>query len=224
MEATLHKPSSREMLKYNDFALSVAAVEKLVNIVIDPADLQLLKDHNYKMCFAKKVGNFSYNVVWQAYELFLEDNEFTWTPIYQLFGTNTFKSDVTVKAATNPVSIGLGEITTLNSAGILSKPVSGGPETSLNLINDYGKIHAGVNQLSTGIDGSTVSTPIYVSEKAIIMGETELTPVEKVLVWFEQNIETSTMFSSTRSNAVEIDLTFTNSAARLYKGQKWSSI
>jgi hypothetical protein len=54
-----------------------------------------------------------------------------------------------------------------------------------------------------------------------VTGDVALTPVESVQVWFEQNIETSTMFSSARSKAVQIDLTSVNTAARKYVGGEW---
>jgi hypothetical protein len=202
---------------------AVLATEKTVNIEIDPNDLTTLKNAGYRLCFAKKVGNADYNVVWQSYTKYLVYNSFSWTPQYQLFGSNYFKDNVTVRVSTNLVQIGLGETSTLDSAGILSKPVTGGPKASLNLDNQYGTIHPGVNQLSTGIDGSQTSTPIYVAVNPIVLGETSLTPIEKVLVWFEQNIETSTMFSTSRSFAVEIDLTFENEETRLYKDGRWST-
>lgn len=71
------------------------------------------------------------------------------------------------------------------------------------------------------ITGKEVSTPIYVAQNPVVLGDTLLTPVEKVLVWFEQNIETSTMFSDSKSKSVEIDLTQDNSATRLYKNGSW---
>ncbi|MGH6800455.1 MAG: hypothetical protein ACRECZ_03385, partial [Methylocella sp.] len=167
------------------------------------------------------VGNAEYNVVWQAYHDYLESNEFSWTPQYQLFGSNQFQDNLTVKVSAKPVNIGLGETTVLNENGRLSPPKTGGPPTSLNLDNQYGSIHPGVNQLSTGIFGEEVSTPIYVATSAIVKGPTSLTPVESVLVWFQQDIETSTMFSSSRSKSVELDMTKINEATRLYTDQKW---
>ncbi|WP_255515530.1 hypothetical protein [Flavobacterium sp. ZT3R18] len=211
------------MLKYTNFAVALESTTKVVNILIDSADLQTLKDAHYMLCFAKKVGD-TYNVVWQAYAEYLGNNEFSWTPQYQLFGTNTFKDAVTVKGSTNIVSIGLGEQSTLNTAGVLSAPVSGGSDIAINMVNNYGNIHPGVNQLSYGVDGSQVSTPIYVAEDVMVSGTAELVPVEQVMVWFQQNISTSTMFSTVRSNAVEIDLTTTNEESRLYKGGKWSKV
>ncbi|MNP77413.1 hypothetical protein D3C76_1748360 [compost metagenome] len=78
--------------------------------------------------------------------------------------------------------------------------------------------------MSTGIDGNQVSTPIYVAINQVVTGNTVLTPVETILVWFEQNVQTSTMFSTSRSKSIEIDLTFANDAARLYEGGEWKTI
>ena len=207
----------------HEFRAALLAAQKTVSINIDLEDLQTLKASNYRLCFAKKVGNEDYNVVWQSYQQYLAYNEFSWTPVYQLFGSNTFVDNMTVKVSTNSVDIGLGETSTLNSAGVLSPASTGGTSTAITMVNKYGLIHPGVNQLSTGIDGQQVSTPIYVAENPIVLGNAELTPVETVLVWFEQNIETSTMFSTARSMSVEIDLTTTNAQTRLYQGGRWST-
>lgn len=200
---------------------ALAASSKEVTIKITEEDLRVLKSSDYKLCFAKKVADAAYNVVWQSYSKYLSNNQFSWTPQYQLFGSNTFKDEVQVKVTTNVVSIGLGEESILDADGILNAPKTGGPETAVSLVNDYGSIHPGLNQLSTGIDGVQISTPFYVAQKPIVLGSANMTPVEKVLVWFQQDIETSTMFSTARSNSVEIDLTTTNEATRLYKNQGW---
>ncbi|MEG3973730.1 hypothetical protein QT970_03780 [Microcoleus sp. herbarium8] len=202
---------------------ALRASQKAVTIQIDTNDLKELKSSDYKLCFAKKVGDDDYNVVWQSYTKYLYNNEFSWTPQYQLFCSNVFQSDILVRVSTNVVAIGLGEISILDESGILGKASTGGDNNAINLTNEYGSIHPGVNQLSIGIDGKQVSTPIYVSTKVSVKGPTKLIPVEKVLVWFEQNIETSTMFSTAKSLSVEIDLTSTDKATRLYKDQKWST-
>ncbi|MCP5095870.1 MAG: hypothetical protein GY943_09980 [Chloroflexi bacterium] len=206
-----------------EFHAIAQASTKSVTIEIDTKDLQFLKQNNYKLCFAKKVGNNDYNVVWQSYTDYLVTNTFSWVPMFQLFGSNVFQDNVEVKVSTNKVPIGLGETATLDSSGVLGNPSSGGPATSITMVNDFGSIHPGVNQLSTGLDGHQISTPIYVAQNGIVQGDAVLTPVELVLVWFEQNIETSTMFSDARSNPVEIDLTNSNTATRLYTGQKWKT-
>lgn len=152
---------------------------------------------------------------------YLATNTFSWTPQYQLFGSNTFKDNIQVDVSTNIVDIGLNETSILDERGILGSPKTGGVITAVTLVNDYGSIHPGLNQLSTGIDGRQNSTPIYVAPETMVSGSATLTPVEKVLVWFEQNIETSTIFSTARSRSVEIDLTTSNSATRKYQGQEW---
>jgi hypothetical protein len=203
---------------------TLAAVQKVVTIEIAPGDLSLLKKSGYKLCFAKKVGTEDYNVVWQSYDAYLSNNEFSWTPQYQLFASNVFKENVQVNVSTNIVNIGLGQTSTLDENGLLSQAITGGPDVSFTFVNNYAPIHPGVNQLSTGIDGNQVSTPIYVAVNQVVTGNTVLTPVETILVWFEQNVQTSTMFSTSRSKAIEIDLTFDNTAGRLYEGGQWKTV
>jgi len=210
-----------------EFYTALAAVSKSVAIEIAEDDLKNLKAANYALCFAKKVGEGNsgdgvYNVVWQSLTNYLSSTTFSWTPQYQMFGTNTFQDEVKVVAQTNFQTIGLGEECVLDSSGYLEPAASGGAEISVTMINEYGNIHPGLSQLST-LNGVSVSTPLYVAESVIVKGTAVLTPIESVLVWFEQNIATSTMFSTSRSNSVEIDLTFTNSATRLYQNQHWST-
>lgn len=212
---------SRSALMLNSL---LAATQKSVKIQIASADLTQLKNSNYRLCFAKKVGDNAYNVVWQSYTNYLSNNTFSWTPQFELFGSNTFQDKVQVDVSTNVVRIGLGETSILDKTGLLGPASTGGPSTSITLRNQYGPIHPGVNQISqSSMGGVSVSTPIYVAENQVVLGDTTLTPVEKVLVWFEQNIETSTMFSDSRSLSVEIDLTNADSATRLYSGGKWTT-
>lgn len=195
---------------------------KSVTIKIDPKDLKTLKDSQYKLCFAKRVGDH-FNVVWQSYHDYLEENTFSWTPVYQIFGANEFQGGVRVQASTAVKNITLGEEVTMSSEGVLSKPSTASPPhpNSLTFKDEYGTIHPGVSQLSTGLKGQSSSTPIYVASHPIVNGVDTLTPKEYVQVWFAQNVETSTMISEDVSNATVIDLTGTPTAARTYRDQKW---
>lgn len=207
-----------------NFYAALDAVSKNVDILIDVDDLAELKANNYALCFAKKVqsGNDagSYNVVWQSLTNYLHSTGFSWTPQYSLFGTNTFNASVTVTAATNTQTVGLGQQCLLDSAGNLEAASTGGSATGVTMINQFGSIHPALSQIST-LNGSAAVTPLYVAPYAMVTGTATLTPIDTVLVWFQQDIETSTMFSSARSMSVEIDLTTVNSATRLYKGQQW---
>jgi hypothetical protein len=198
----------------------MAGTQKTVNIAITSDDLNFLKDNAYRLCFAKKV-NHTFDVVWQSYQDYLDNNSFLWTPVYQLFGSNQFVGNVTVKVQTNTVNIDLGQQATLDKEGVLGNASTGGKSTGITLVNDYGPIHPGLNQLSTGIGGQQESTPIYVATDQIALGSDLLTPIEEIMVWFEQNIETSTMFSDARSNSVTIDMTESNSETRRYSSGKW---
>ena len=199
-------------------------LKKQVTVEIDQNDLQALKNGKYILCVAKKVVEGDYNVVWQSSDKYLAHNTFSWTPQYQLFGSNQFTAGETVVVSTNSVTIGLGETSTLSSAGVLQPPVSGGSPTGLSMHNEYGSIHVGVNQLCTQLDGTIVSSPMYVSAEALLKGIIVLTPLEKVLVWFQQNIAAGTMFCYARTDALELDLTTTNSMTCLFKDQQWSTV
>jgi hypothetical protein len=206
---------------YQSFLLSVASATKAVTVELTTDALHQLKQNQYSLCFAKKVGD-TFNVVWSSSKWYLSTNQFSWQPQYQLFGTNTFNTTITVKATTNTVAIGLGETSVLDADGFLESPKTGGPSTSITMDNEYGGIHPGVNQLSTGIDGAQVSSAIYVAENAVLKGSVSLTPKESVLVWFEQNIETGAMFSSARTNSYEVDMTFANTRTIQFDGTSWS--
>lgn len=214
--------TSRQIESVENLTALLDAAQKTVNIDIDPDTLEDLKNNEYKLCFAKKVAS-TYNVVWQSYDSYLVSNQFQWTPQYQLFGSNTFQDGLTVRVSTNLVNIGLNQVSVLDSSGVLLPPASGGLVTAITMNNKYGLIHPGLNQLSTGIDGQAISTSIYVAPDAVEPGDIQLTPEDVVLVWFEQDIETSTMFSVAQTNAVEIDLTDSNSETRLYKNGVWST-
>lgn len=200
---------------------ALQAAMKIINVEIAADDIRRLMKNGYKMCFAKKVGTANYNVIWQSYRDYSESNSFSWTPQYQAFRTDTFQSGVTVKTASKPKTIGLGETTTIDQYGILLDPVTGGDQAAINVDNEYKATHIGISQVSTGIDGQVTTTPIYVSENECLLGNAVLKPVEKVLIWFECNAVTSTMFTDMRTNSIEVDLTQKNSINLKYEDEKW---
>ncbi len=200
----------------------MTGTQKTVNITIAATDLETLKKAHYRLCFAKKV-NKTFDVVWQSYHDYLDHNHFHWIPAYQLFGSNEFKSDITVNVETNSINIGLGQQATLDEAGVLGEASSGGKSTGITMNNDYGDIHPGLNAVSTGIHGQQTTKPIYVAPHVMVPGTDLLTPIDEIMVWFEQNIETSTMFSDARSNFTKINMTDSNTQTRLYSNGKWTT-
>jgi hypothetical protein len=196
--------------------------KKQVKISIATADLETLKNEGYNLCIAKMVDE-TFNVVWQSSnpKQYLQNNTFSWTPTYQLFGANSFEDGLVVEETTEPVNIGLGQQSVLNKNGILQPPSTGGPSTAITMINNYGSIHPGLNLL---LNTSTTPTPIYLAPAESIKGTVSLTPVDKVLVWFEQKIVTGTVFSDARSNSIELDLTAVNTMQARYQDQEWKIV
>lgn len=179
--------------------------EKSIVVTLDSASLKGLKTSKYALCFAKKV-NDAYNVIWRSTNKYLARNTFSWKPEYAVFGTNTYKTAVKVKADTEVVNAELGQKCTLDENGIMKDAISGTHPMGVTINNEYGPIHFGISQISR-FGETEETTPIYVSQDARTKGEVILTPKEKVLVWFEANVETSTIFEDARTDAIEIDLT-----------------
>lgn len=199
---------------------SPAPGQKVVNITID--NLKGVKDDHYKLCFAKKIKEGDYNVVWQSYSEYLKNATFSWTPVYQLFGSNEFSPSVQVSMSTDPKTIELDQQCVLDKEGDLGQAATGGDPLGLTLVNNFGSIHPGVNQQSRGIDGKVNIIPIYVSAEPVLEGTILLTPVEKVMIWFDQNAETSAMFSDAKSRQIELDLTDLETVSIKYTvDEKW---
>lgn len=200
------------------------AAQKKVSIHLDDEVIRSLKENAYKLCFAKKVGDEDYNVIWQSFLGYENYNNFSWLPSYQIFTANELRENVEVEVRSKMVPIGLGETVVRDKYGVLSDAVSGGESTALNLINNGEPTCVGISQLCTDIDGRQISAPIYVSERKIIAGEAGFKPMEKLLVWFEQNVETGMMFSHVRSRAIEFDMASRNSMSVTFNGNDWMTI
>ncbi len=214
---------NKQKSQYADFGLALENVTKEVNIQIAKSDFETLKKSKYKLCFAKHV-NDEYDVVWQSYSDYLSNNYFSWTPQFQLFGTNNFISGLEIRTSTNVESCGLGKTCTLNETGLLEKQLPGGTIDALTINNEYGSIHGGVKQLSIGISSEMTSSAVYVAKSKEVKGDILLTPKDIVRIWFQQDLETSTMISKKPSSSIDIDLTSEQSATCLYKDQEWTLI
>lgn len=211
-------------------------MSKKLTILIAANDLQDLTDAGYLLCFAKKVAGESYDIVWRAFTKYFTNNVFSWTSHYKLLSTNAFIAGATPRSLTESTAIQIGQQTTLDSAGVFSSPVTGSNPNVLEMTNQYGKIYPGVCQTSTGIDNSIIDTPIYISQQANVPGVITFKPIEKALVWFEQGVKTSTMFSvppqlgvsrmaptTGQSFATEVVMTSTDTATRKYENYQWST-
>ncbi len=212
----------KNLLPYQSFIAALEGVQKTVNIAISRDDLEILHQSKYRLCFAQKMEGQDYNVVWQAYNDYFPNNQFSWTPQYQLFASNQFEAGKQVFVSTNTQAIALGQSCTLDKVGWLSDPNPEGADDAFTLNNEYGPIYPGVQQLSTGIDGLQINTPIYLTPNLIVKGVMELNPTEKVMVWFEQDMETSTLFTTPRDREIEVDMSSKSTISLLYEDGEWS--
>jgi hypothetical protein len=217
---------------------------KTLTIRIEQDDRKILLDSKYLLCLAMGIENQPYDIVWRAFDKYLESNLFSWTPEYQLLLTSSFANGETPRSVTESGAIESGQQMTLDSRGIFGPPASGNYPDTLAVVNEYGDAYLGFSQMSTGIDNEDAVTPVYVGRDENVSGVIQLKPVDILLVWFETGVQTSTMFSvppmvqstdtnttgqdsamaTARSFAIEIDMTGSETAAIKYEKGAWSTL
>ena len=219
----------------SEMTSETAPATRTIQIDVDEDMLPVLKKSGYVLCIATRVEEGTYNVIWHASSGFMNTNHFSWTHDYDLFATNVpFAPKSVVRPSTTPVSIRPGEQAVLAESGVLGSAVAGGPATGITLVNRSGTISPGLQQTATGLDGTTSTSVTWVAPNPIVRGTATLTPVDKVLIWFEQGATTGAMFSTPQilalvttdavSESIELDLTSVASAGCRYSDEKWTAI
>jgi len=200
--------------------LDELVIVKTLTVEIASEDLTMLQVAGLELNIAIKV-NDTFDVVWRSISNYLGSNTYQWSPTFEVFASNEFTDDVTVQISTNLVNVALGQQVTLDSAGVLGDASEGGPETAITFINDFGPIHPGLAQQLTDPTGTQI-LPIGIAQDPIALGSESLTPVDEVLVWFEDT-ETSTMFSDARANSIVVDLTEIVVATIRFSDGEWTT-
>ena len=200
---------------------------KLVQIHINQADYHSLKSGQYNLCFAQKT-NGAYTVLCQSIANYLPSTHFSWQPDYQLFGSNFFTAGTKVFIETNAVSVDLVKVgmAAIDAAGVVKPAAGAGAIGFIPVNNSYGRIHLGVIGSSAGPDDTQQSLPIYLGPEPVDAGIVPLVPADVVRVWFQQNIANITMLSpamlASTPNAIEVDLTVSDTATLTYENGTWS--
>ncbi|THG95706.1 hypothetical protein EW026_g5995 [Hermanssonia centrifuga] len=173
-----------------------------LTVNVNSDDVLRLKQAGYKLCIAKRV-NGKYDVVWSGAD-FLVKNTFKWDSEFQVFGSQTFEGGLQVSADTEEQDIKFGETCTLDQYGRM-RPAHGSADPKsgvLHVENNYRLMHIGVNAKL----GKSWS-PIYLSEQPFYTGKVDLTPVEKVMIWFDSKSATGTMLVDAITDCLELDFT-----------------
>ncbi|PSS06600.1 hypothetical protein PHLCEN_2v3658 [Hermanssonia centrifuga] len=181
-----------------------------LDISVNIADIPILKNGGYRLCIAKRV-NGKYDVVWSG-GAFIASNSFAWDAEFQVFGALKFQGGFQVKAGTNPEELKFGQSVVLDSNGVM-QPATGPTDKSgvFKVQNNYGAMCIGVNAKLGG-----AWSPIYLSQTPFASGVVSLTPIEKVLVWFDALSSTGTMLVDAVTNSIELDFTGKTSQSVTY--------
>lgn len=202
------------------------AAQKKLKITFADEQMELLKRNEYKLCFARKIENFAYNIVWKASSDFMVNTVFRWIDEYYLFASDAFAKSVNVNdiSTSNLVNIHTGEQSTLNSSGILSQPSSSDITSGFTINNASLPIHAGISQVCFDKNQNLICSPVFLSETEILpqMRRT-FVPDGNLLVWLDADLETGIIFQNMPSQSIEIDFSKVDEAVINYTGV-WEKI
>jgi hypothetical protein len=203
-----------------------ATMAKLVEVQIAPDDLEFLKSNQYLLCFAKMSENSNNPaIVWQCFSGYLQNNPFSWLPLYQVFGSSSFSVGGVATVDTGAMTIGLGQQATFTADAAFQTPVADAsvPPNSFRIQDQYRQqIHFGFANASTGPDGVQRITPVFVTQAAV--GDftfVSFEPLDTVRVWFQQDVVTSSIVASI-PNSIEISLATRDFGKLRYQGGQWS--
>ncbi|THG96720.1 hypothetical protein EW026_g5164 [Hermanssonia centrifuga] len=183
-----------------------------LTISVNPDDISNLQNAGYRLCIAKRVNN-KYTVVWWSGGVSTARNTFAWDAEFQVFGALRFQQGLRVRPDTNAQEIKFGQTVVLDVHGDM-QPATGPSDKSgvFQVQNDHDRICIGVNAKL-----GEAWSPIYLSQEPFAIGVVSLTPVEKVLVWFDTSSSTGIMFESDDIiNSVELDFTSKTSQSVTY--------
>lgn len=199
---------------------------KSITIVLDNNSLRELRGRGFNLCFAKRLKDQEFNVIWRALNRYDSNNVFCWTPEYQVFGSNRYFVGDEIRTTVKPVDIDMGQKVILDENGQFSAPInSSGNWEALSVENNYGNIHIGVNQVSE-INGNRSMDAIYLTPEACVKGNINLTPVDEVMIWFGMEYESmqGNIFSSDAMNSIVVDLNGRSSQTVEYARGRWNRL
>jgi hypothetical protein len=196
---------------------------KTLTVEIAPGDLDRLRMSGLSLCFAKRVvssyGSNGFNMVWQANMDYVRSNTMSWAPQYELFVEGHFVDHINPHHIQGqPIEFGQQSI--VDRHGNLGRAVADPGTTDMMILNEFGRIHLGLSQRATTIQGVSTQLPIYLSPRAIGTGLASLRPIENILVWFGRNAESST-FSAPPAGGVGIDFTGIDAATVRFADDAW---
>ncbi|KAG5636650.1 hypothetical protein H0H81_007307 [Sphagnurus paluster] len=216
-------------------------------INLAPGVMTELSNGGYSLCMSNVVGKLSGNVATVALSptgehgeapdvtiIFVADdnpaftaiNKFSWNVTYSIAATKTpWEDGVLVEGQSQIVPIPLGSRYELGewsappkvTTGVAGKLGFSTTKYNASPIVYLDKVAANKNTISPA--------PIYVAPKQVLFpGEDVLTPKVAVIIYFAQDIVTSTMTANTSSMKVNIDLTnqLTGQVWALGDDHKWT--
>ena len=193
-----------------------------ITIKIEKEDLRVLKDAGYQLCFAGRMKDTDFTVVWYAAEGYGSNNQIKVFDEYEIFASNGCDEKVLVDFSS--VAAEIGKECVIDKYGIISQPKTGQISEAIVLINDYGNLHPGLIRKGKGIKGEELCNALFLSRNLILPGEFEFFPTYEIKIWFAKNMQIGTILpqeskwslKAAKTKCIVIDLEKKDSPVREY--------
>ncbi len=168
---------------------------KKVLINIASEDFSVLKENNYKLCVSFREKDMGYTMVSYADTEYLVNSILEVTEDYSVFCCSNIRSGQQVAVSVGPCTIELGQRITLDQYGLLGNVTGGGSANEIEIINEYGNIYPGFGRKIV-FSGEENFQPVFVSTGVSVKGTFSLKPEDRIILWFEQLVESGQVLES----------------------------
>ncbi|WP_163832865.1 hypothetical protein [Spartinivicinus ruber] len=205
---------------------------KNLNIILSQDEVKFLKENKLNMVIAKAVnsgGAEKYNVVWESRSDYAITNTYSWIPQYTANTTSIDIISPTSKVVAQGVNVPmkLGQKTILNQYGMLSQNVSKSDNPNsieFDIAQNFYEKSFHIT-LATGLNSSTKPQPFFIDTETYEPGyKVEVTPIEKVKVWFQTELETGNYIEKIIAPELTVDFTNQSDSTYKYDNGKWSPV
>lgn len=183
-------------------------------------DLERFYASGSNVVIAKPTGGSQPNVAWLVYRPLI-NNSVTWEENYGIYASNVdVKNGATLtQMSSTPFPAVPSMLYTMQPAGAITGPNTGGSPNSYAILNSYnnlpkGYLTMGLYQNAT-IDGSDVSGNAVSAAGVIFQSTAIMEPRTTVYLWLQSQVISNTVVTTVTSPMTKVTLTASSPAAAL---------
>lgn len=173
-----------------------------LNTAFTNEQLQTIWMTGTNVIVAKPTGGSNPNVAWQVFKP-LQANTLSWVEEYGIYvSTSAITNGATLtQLSSTGIPAVMDKAYTLNDAGVIIGPASGGAPNSYSLLNQYtGKDYmtVGLYQDAT-VNGTAISGNALSAAPVLLQSTATMTPYTTVYIWLQSQVVSNTVVTTVTS-------------------------